>query len=346
MFIGISGNLQIFAASEAIGIISGNEYYIKNIDSNKYLSVQGSGSSSGTNVRTESYSGKSNQKWRVTKQSNGYYLLSPACATNAYLDVNGNYNQSGSNVDIWIASPSGTYVQWQIVRSSVVTSEGSYYLTSRCSNDSMYLHENNSTSNVEQYSSKSSYAIWSFERVTKSDADIISTDDANTRSGNDSIFVSCTNNMGYNGGDYPNTPASTALSWLKYDSIFVHNGHGNKGFMTFYDGSANSRINALDISSLPSNELAGLRCLITTGCYTAASGSSGNIIANLYNRGAQFAYGWTIAVDITKGSNWVKCFFERADDNVTVKKCIEHADYWSYAGESYYRGDIYQILSR
>lgn len=70
-----------------------NQYTGKAIDVYKALSL------AGTNVQTYAYGLKPNQKWYVTKGSQGY-VLAPQCSSRCVLDITGNGASNGANVQL------------------------------------------------------------------------------------------------------------------------------------------------------------------------------------------------------------------------------------------------------
>lgn len=53
------------------------------------MSVYNSGLSNGTNVIQQSYTGGSNQRWKVTYVGDGYYVIRPSYSSTLALDVYG-----------------------------------------------------------------------------------------------------------------------------------------------------------------------------------------------------------------------------------------------------------------
>lgn len=75
--------------------LSSGIYRIKNLYSNKYLTL------SGSNVMQYEYiPGTAFQKWRVQYNYSGYYTISPCIDYNMYLDVDNASNSNGTNIKI------------------------------------------------------------------------------------------------------------------------------------------------------------------------------------------------------------------------------------------------------
>ena len=61
--------------SASVADIEEGVYYIKNPVLKKYFQVTNSDERAGANVEVGAGTGKSNQKWKLTKLSNGYVVL-------------------------------------------------------------------------------------------------------------------------------------------------------------------------------------------------------------------------------------------------------------------------------
>lgn len=116
-------------------IWSGGVYYIRNIYSGLYLDAANAGTANFTNVVQYNYTCRDNQKWKITKLSNGNYVIRPVYALNMALDVTGNYTANESNVDIYSVGTTNSttipsYAQWRFIKSN----EGGFIIYSMCSN--------------------------------------------------------------------------------------------------------------------------------------------------------------------------------------------------------------------
>ena len=82
--------------ADSIGIVNGEEYYIKNIYTEKYLDIQGAGDLNGSKVITYNYTGNNNQKFRIRQNADfSYKLVSVSSSSGRVIDI------TGSTVDIW-----------------------------------------------------------------------------------------------------------------------------------------------------------------------------------------------------------------------------------------------------
>ena len=154
---------SISPMAAAPGIVSGQTYFIVNANSNKLLDCSNAGTTTGTNVLQWWNMGDSNQKWKVTLLSDGYYRISPVHAPNMCLDVLNNGTANGDNVGIYALSGSGTpwdSSKWIITKlGENDDSAGNYKIGSKLSGGSKVLtvsgasHDNGANVIMYSYSS-------------------------------------------------------------------------------------------------------------------------------------------------------------------------------------------------
>lgn len=77
-------------------------YYIKNVNSQKYLQVADNSGYDGANVEQGTGTGVSGQKWYLTNVGNGYFTLKNG--TGYMLDIPNGENADGTNVQVWTAN--------------------------------------------------------------------------------------------------------------------------------------------------------------------------------------------------------------------------------------------------
>lgn len=327
-------------AADVAGVRAGEYYFLRNVGSGLYMDVTNGEDINYTNVITYGYNGGTNQQFRVLKPGDKYKFVARCSSAGRVLDV------TNSNVDIYLDG-NATYQQFTLVR----LSDGTYNIKF----GSSYMIANSSTKNVEiSTSSNGNYSKWSFEKVSKGDADIYSFNLSGYNSTlADSTFKSSVNGMGYTGYVLTNTSASNAETNMIGDDIWVHNGKGTSGVMAFYNGSGASTgtIIISDINSLAANSLASLRVFITTAANVAndtngnPTTSANNLMQAVYSKGAHFALGYRDVATYATASSWIQSFCTRADDGVTVKTAVEYADFWNNTGDKYYVGDTNQTLT-
>ncbi len=90
--------LTSFAASN---YIADGWYYIKNVNSQKYLDVSGKKDTNGANIIQYQGTGGDNQKWYVKNLGNNVITLQSGLASGKMLDVENGANTDGANVRLW-----------------------------------------------------------------------------------------------------------------------------------------------------------------------------------------------------------------------------------------------------
>lgn len=165
----------VSAYSEAPLIESGKLYYIKNKNSGKYLDVDHSAASLGTNVLQWPLNKGVGQKWKVVHTGNGLYkFISQVGDKNTVLDVSQKNNENRTNIDIWLDMEGATDRRFRIIRNN----DGySYRIVSQCSNFTKAVTVEGAScesgANVFQYQYNSSNNDeWIFEPVDEFSMDL------------------------------------------------------------------------------------------------------------------------------------------------------------------------------
>ena len=110
--------------------IADGVYTIKNMASQKMMDATSAG-----NVVSWGSHGGNNQKWKVTYHNDGFYTLRPMSDLTKALDVESNYDEMGSNIDVWtvgINSTGGDWAKWKIIPNATgsgyrITCKAGYY---------------------------------------------------------------------------------------------------------------------------------------------------------------------------------------------------------------------------
>jgi len=105
-------------------------YYIRNVHSNKYLTVAGNVGANAQNVEIRSKNGADGQKWYLTNLGNGYFTLRSRLGNYA-LDVAYGENTNRANIQIY-SYYGGTAQQFKAVPSGT---SGQFGILTACSND-------------------------------------------------------------------------------------------------------------------------------------------------------------------------------------------------------------------
>ncbi|MDO5292230.1 MAG: RICIN domain-containing protein [bacterium] len=201
--------------SDLAGLESGTTYYIINVYTGKYLDVQGGTDKNGQNVIVYNCIGGNNQKWKLKRISGYIYTFLTKLSSARAMNV------SSSNIDIKNDSSASSqkFVLSRYTDGRYYIKYGSKYVVVT---DGKNVGLSTSTSNAK----------WSFDEVTKSDADIYGFKYKNGKilffdtTGCYSQFKSGFSSAGYSTYAFTNKPASTAYNYMKSDSIFIFSGHG------------------------------------------------------------------------------------------------------------------------
>ena len=87
-------------------------FTIRVLGSNKYLAIEDMGSTPGSNVVQQTYTGLANQLWFAAKNEDGSYSFS-SLYNGQCLDVTGGVISTGTNIQTWIenyATPQQFYL--------------------------------------------------------------------------------------------------------------------------------------------------------------------------------------------------------------------------------------------
>ncbi|MBR1445410.1 MAG: RICIN domain-containing protein, partial [Firmicutes bacterium] len=92
------------STSQEATLINDGWYYIKNINSQKYVEVANANDSNGANVQQYEGNGNACQKWYVTNLGNNYITLKNGMSGGRMLDVANGDNSDGANIQIYAAN--------------------------------------------------------------------------------------------------------------------------------------------------------------------------------------------------------------------------------------------------
>jgi len=149
----------------ATGNITDGWYYIKNVNAQKYLQVQGNTASNAKNVEINAGTGDAGQKWQVKNQGNGVVTLTSALGDYS-LDVANGSDTDGANVQIY--STWGGDAQKFTIKST--STAGVYLINTVCSGGTKSLDVANRSkdngANVAQWTTHGQpNQQWIFEPV-------------------------------------------------------------------------------------------------------------------------------------------------------------------------------------
>lgn len=110
--------------------IADGEYYVKNVNSGKYLDVVDGSAENGANIQQWSYNGSQAQVFKFQHVRNGYYcILTGASGYTKCMDIDSGFAENGANVAQW-EYWGGDMQLYQIVQNS----DGSYSFLPKSSN--------------------------------------------------------------------------------------------------------------------------------------------------------------------------------------------------------------------
>ena len=165
-FVNSSGNNNqggTGTGSQNYSTLSDGWYYIKNVNAQKYLQVQGNKAQSGQNVELGSGNGSSGQRWYLSNKGSGQITLKSELGY--MLDVTGGKNADGTNIQI--CSENGATAQTFMLKSN---GNNQYGIVTKTSEGAKGLDASNGGTyegtNVQQYSYYGGInQLWVFEPI-------------------------------------------------------------------------------------------------------------------------------------------------------------------------------------
>ena len=146
--------------------VSNGTYYIRNVSTGKYLTVNGNGAS-GSNVVPAGFSGLSTQRWVVTKLSDGNYKLSPAINTSVRLLNDGSRPTDGNNISVH-SGYYGLSMEFSIsynLDSNGNPVYGQYRIGTRITGGNSFVADIG-TNIVQKNYAANNNQVWAFEKIT------------------------------------------------------------------------------------------------------------------------------------------------------------------------------------
>ena len=165
-FVNSSGNNNqggTGTGSQNYSTLSDGWYYIKNVNAQKYLQVQGNKAQSGQNVELGSGNGSSGQRWYLSNKGSGQITLKSELGY--MLDVTSGKNADGTNIQI--CSENGATAQTFMLKSN---GNNQYGIVTKTSEGAKGLDASNGGTyegtNVQQYSYYGGInQLWVFEPI-------------------------------------------------------------------------------------------------------------------------------------------------------------------------------------
>ncbi|MDE6835016.1 MAG: RICIN domain-containing protein [Ruminococcus sp.] len=216
----VASNLSVMTAGAASNYISDGWYYIKNINSQKYIDVAGAKGVNGANVIQYQGNGGSNQKWYVKNLGNNVITLQSGVGNNLMLDIVNGANEDGANVQLWEAN-GATAQQFKVVKSS----DNVFCLLTENSGESkavdVYGWSADNNGNINQWSYNGlACQQFKFEATSNGSAPASSSSGSSSSSGNSGNTIEVKN-----GG----TSLESAIKKAKSGTTIVINGTVKSG---------------------------------------------------------------------------------------------------------------------
>ena len=146
-------------------------------------------------------------------------------------------------------------------------------------------------------------------------------------------------NMGYDAGTYLNNGAASVYSVLPIGQIVVITTHGGPGYVQLGTEANTSYLyartsvtgNNRSLSNLTAGSLSGTKLVMYVACKSGCTNGGGNNLVDMtYDKGARCSVGWTEEIRADIACEWVRLFFEKADqEEDVIWECFNHADYWT-----------------
>ena len=151
--------------------IADGTYYIRNLNSGKYIDVFNNGTLNGTSIIQYSFNGAKNQQWKVKYESDGYYSLRPMHVSDQSKTIDmlsqTSANTNGTDAQIWVYN--STYQEQKFLIQ--YASGGGYQIGTKQSNGNKVLEVTNSSTTdgevvqIWDYSTDRVNDNWIFEEV-------------------------------------------------------------------------------------------------------------------------------------------------------------------------------------
>ena len=307
------------------------------------MSVENTSDEIGTNVVTVAKTTATTARWTYDNDSS-YLNDGRATLTNVSSPTGKMLDVEGMNIDIWSHTGSGCqyFSIYRIEDYDAVYAQGLYVIRYN-----KYYVTQDSDYNVKLTESPTEGSYWSFMKVNKGTASMVSFDYTYSdnsgqynSSTNSSNFLNCFNGMSYTSSSVINTSVDDAFTKLQNSDIFLYSGHGNNSRLVFCDdkdsvyakivvnisqNNYQSQPNVKTIDSLSHNQLSDARCVFYLGCNTGLADGNVNLVDSTYDMGAHFVFG-VCEETYCEVDQWLPHFFGYLMDGQSVGEAINSAD--------------------
>jgi hypothetical protein len=327
------------------GIVSGENYYIMNSGTEKFLSLVSAYDGNNVSIIGRDRSSSVLSQWTASNiRVDGTGLTQ---LISVYSNTDRKMYVSGTNLVLYNASGSST--QFAIHRIESGTNQGRYAIRY----DNKYVAMN-SSGDVYLTTSSSDNIYWTFMAVGKGYADmygsyITSPEDRQIDTTSKlQTFVDVMAELGYGADGWMNYSAEAAYDLMPDDDICIITGHANAGVIDFcngtYEGDNISSIavnvfvkfqyggkNYEYIDDYTTNELAQIRCILYMGCnsgndFIDIDGSAYNLVDATFEKGAHCVMGLTEFVVDNDVNTWLGHFLDEIHSGANIQSAIEEAN--------------------
>ena len=321
--------------------IADGVYYIRNLNSGKYMDINWARTADGTEVIQYGFHGDLNQQFKVTRESDGYYSIKPMHCQSSALDLRSVSGANSNGTDAQIRT-FRNYTEQKFTITNAVG--GGFQIGTAASGGRKVLEVTNSSHNdceiiqIWDYSTSRMNDNWAFETVSPANMTYYTLTNLSSGDQNDAnAIVKSFNALGYNANQYQYPTTSTVKNNAYNSSVLVFHGHGNTGFVrvhknaksdTLYDlYSEKAPSGAQNLGTvIPSSTWKHTSLVYFATCNSAASdGSRKSMIQSAYDLGATCAIGFRGSV--AGGEDFLRYMINavEADPDITIRTAINRA---------------------
>lgn len=227
---------NIFFANAKNGrAVADGVYYIRNLNSGKYLDISWSGTANGTEVIQFGYNGGLNQQFRVNLEDDGYYTIKPMHCPSSAIDLRSESGADTNGTDAQLY----TYCKANEQKFTIDDAAGGgFKIGTKCSNGKKVLEVTNSSLDsraivqIWENSDTRTNDNWVFEKVNKrSMSYFLLTENIETPNKKKiNKIVSSFNKFGFDAKRY-NCPDLDTITLNSASDILVLHGHGSTGYI-------------------------------------------------------------------------------------------------------------------
>ncbi|WP_295070935.1 RICIN domain-containing protein [Ruminococcus sp.] len=325
------------AKAEAGRNISDGIYYIRNLNSGKYIDVKEARTANGTEIIQYDFTGGKNQQFRITRESDGYYTIKPVHYEAASLDFQNSYmaNTNGTDAQLYHYYSNSTEQRFTIENAI----GGGFQIGTKSSKGKKVLEVTNSSKSnnaiiqIWDYSNTRMNDNWAFERVSDRGASymVLTQPSAESQKSLNSI-VSSLHNLGYDTYGYnPESPTSlnsrtSMLNCISTSNIVAIQGNGTPGCI---------QVDKDVEQTLDSNEFLQINpefawkhvSLVYFACSSSATGTVylKSLAQTAYDAGATCVIGFNYSV--SGAEKFFKYMMDavEANPNTTVREAVNYA---------------------